>query len=87
MEFIDLKDIKLEEKHPHFFNTFGRIIYYDMCNAGLPFYEVKEGEYQLQDLTFEEIEALIIKSEETGVDHLYEAVKNNPLIIRKDVLY
>ena len=81
MEFIDLKDMKLEEKHSHFFNTFGRIIYYDMCNGGFPTYE-RKGEnknYRLQSLTYEQIEDLIIKSEETEVDYLYQAVKEHYL--------
>ena len=79
MEFIDLRDMKLEEKHPLFFNTFGHIIYYNMCNGGFPTYTKKgiDKDYRLNSLTHQQIDELMTQSEKEGKDYLFEAVKHD----------
>ena len=71
-----------------FCEKFGYIMY-DMCNDGLPVYVKNENNtsYKLQSLTEKEINEFMIKSEETGIDHLYEAVKDYPVIIDPNLLY
>ena len=77
---MELKEIR--KKHSKFYKVFG-FLGYDMCNGGFPTY-AKKGKkyaYRLDSLTEQEIDKLMTKSEETGIDYLYEAVKHDPAIL------
>lgn len=67
----------LIKRHPKFLEMFGGLGY-DMCNGGRPSYVKRDTEesFALQSLTEQEVDELMSKSEETGKDWLYEAVKD-----------
>ena len=85
MTFLD-KDYN--EKCYRFFAEYGAVSY-DMCYDGQLTYSCKkkEKEYDVSFLTLEKITELMDKTLETGIDHLYEAVKDYPVIIDPNLLY
>ena len=87
MSFHDKIDT---EVYQSFSKDFG-VISYNMCNKGgdLAYIPKKDVE-EIYDVSFLEediLDSLIKKTVETGIDHLYEAVKDYPVIIDPNLLY
>ena len=68
------------DKSDRFFDEYG-IVGYWMLNGGRLTYSCKKTgiPYNANFLTLEKITELMDKTLETGVDHLYEAVKDYPV--------